>query len=479
MKCDLEIVSDNDVERLYQETLNLLEGNGVVFSHEKALKILDRNGAQVDFKNAVVRFPQALVREAIKGIPRVHALYSRSEDRKRLDFGVGRTYFSAGGYGKMVVDLKTGERRIGTSKDIEQILVVDDALESYDTVGCPLFPTDVASTLVQIKAAELLFRNSTKPFTAEAQNLIEAEYVTKMAEALVDDPEILRKEPIIEFYACCTSPLIWHKDFLDVIVHAAERGIPVSVASAPICGVTSPITLAGMLVLQYAEILSAVTLLHLINSTLPISLGVIPIMLNFKEGNCNVFSPERLLIEAASVQFARLLQLPHHSSVGLTDSKMPTMQAGYEKALGAILLALAGSDLIGPFGNLDDWMTTAPEIHVIDAEIIETIKRIIGGFEVSPQTCARDVISRVGPGNSYLGLEHTRKFFNIEHIMSTVGFRGSWERLEKEGRNIFRESASKKVREILETHQPKPTGDIRAMMQVVHEAEKALSRLSG
>jgi trimethylamine--corrinoid protein Co-methyltransferase len=474
----LEILSTTDIERLYQETLALLEEDGVVFNHASALEILDKNGAHVDFKNEIVRFPSGLVKEAVKGTPREHTLHSRSENGRTIDFGAGKTYFSAGGYGKMVVDVRNGERRIGTSKDIERIVTIDDALPAYDVVGSPLFPTDVASHLVQIKAAQLLFTHSTKPFIAESQNLGEAEYVTKMAEALVGGSEALRGKPIIEFYACCTSPLIWHKNFLDVIIHAAKKGIPVSVASAPICGLTGPITLAGMVVLQYAEILSAVTLLHLINPSLPISLGIIPIMMNFGEGNCNVFSPERLLIEAASVNLARLLQLPHHSSVGLTDSKMPTMQAGYEIALGAILLTLAGSELIGPFGNLDDWMTTAPEIHVIDAEIVETIKRIINGFEVSPLTCARHLITEVRLGKSYLALEHTRKFFNVEHKQPTVGFKGSWELLEKEGRSTFMENASKKVNEILRTHQPKPTGDIGAMMQVAKEAERKLASQS-
>jgi len=478
MNSDLKIAPENGIEQLLQETLSLLEENGVVFSHVRALKLLDSNGARVDFKNQVVRFPQSLVKEAVKKVPKTHALYFRSEESKRLEFGVGRTYFCAGGYGKMVIDLQTGERRLARTEDIEKILAIDDALEAYEVVECPSYPTDVATNLVQIKAAELLFTHSTKPFTAEAQNLVEAEYITKMAEALAEDAETLRKRPIIEFYASCTSPMSWDKNYLDVIIYAAEKGIPVSVVSAPICGVTAPITLAGMLVQQFAEMLSAVTLLHFVNSTVPISLGVVPIMLNFREGNCNVFSPERMLIEAASVQFARLLQLPHYSSVGMTDSKMPTMQAGYEKALGAVLLALSGSEIIGPFGNLDDWMTTAAEIHVIDSEIVDAIKRTLRGIEISPQTCAREIVTAVGPRNSYLGIKHTRKFFESEHITPAVGFKGSWEMLAKEGKNIFLENASKKVEDILRTHRPKPTGDIHAMNEVVKEAEKTLRMAS-
>jgi len=478
MNPDLKLVSESDVEELYQETLTLLEKSGVTFNHEKALTLLDSNGAEVDFRNRVVKFPQTLIKEAVERIPKTHSLYLRSEDRKEVRFGIGKTYFLAGGYGKMVIDPQTGERRLGTSKDIEQILTIDDALESYELANCPLFPTDTQNSMVQIRAAELLFTKSTKPFTAEAENLVEAKYVTRMAEAVAGGPEALRKQPVMEFYASCTSPLIWQKDYLDVVIYAAEKCIPVSVASAPIVGVTSPITLAGTLILQYAELLSAVTLLHLANRHLPIGLDLVPIMLNFKEGNCNVYSPERLLLEAASVQFARLLHLPHFASVGMTDSKMPTMQAGYEKALGAVLLALSGSEVIGPFGNLDDWMTTAPEIHVIDAEIVVSIKRILRGMEISPQTCARDIISNVGPGNSYLATEHTRKFFETEHSIPAIGFRGSWETLEKEGRNIFMENASKKVHDILSSHEPKPIGDLHAVSEVANEAEKTAYRLS-
>jgi len=471
---EFNVIAEDKVEQLFQETLRLLEETGVVFNHEKALNILDQNGAYVDFKRENVKFPHTLVKEALKNVPKTHTLFTRDEKGKSLDISVGKTYFTAGGYGNKVIDLKTGERRQATSLDIQQILTVDNALDSYDMVGSPSYPTDVPSPLVQIKAAETLFKYSTKPFSAEAQNLVEAKYILKMAEAIAGDPETLRKKPIMGFYAGCTSPLIWHKNYLDVAVYAAEQGIPVTIYSAPICGVTGPITLAGMLTLQHAEILSAVVLLHLVNKTLPIDVGVIPIMMNFREGNCNVFSPERLLIEAASVQLARSLHLPHHSSVGMTDSKMPTMQAGYEKALGAILLTLAGSQTIGPFGNLDDWITTAAEIHVIDGEIVESIKRMIKGVDFSPETLAIDLIAKVGAGSSYIGLEHTRDFFKAEHLLPEVGFKGSWETLKKKGENIFMEDAERKVKHILETHMPKPIGDIQAMELVVKEAEKNL-----
>ena len=49
-----------------------------------------------------------------------------------------------------------------------------------------------------------------------------------------------------------------------------------------------------------------------------------------------------------------------------------------------------------------------------DNELMDYVKRIVRGFEVTDETLACDVVSLVGPGGSYLGEDHTVQHFRKE-----------------------------------------------------------------
>ena len=65
----LRVLSDSEIEKLHEKTLELFENIGVHIGHEEALGILRKAGARVDEASGRVRFPPAMVRELLN-LPR-------------------------------------------------------------------------------------------------------------------------------------------------------------------------------------------------------------------------------------------------------------------------------------------------------------------------------------------------------------------------------------------------------------------------
>jgi len=108
--------------------------------------------------------------------------------------------------------------------------------------------------------------------------------------------------------------------------------------------------------------------------------------------------------------------VPNYNSSGLSDSKLPDVQAGYEKAFTSLLAAMGGSNYIHhSAGMLESMLTIAHEQYVIDDEIIGNCGRVLKGIDVDAEHLALEVIDSVGPGGNYMATAHTMKHMRSEY----------------------------------------------------------------
>ncbi|RLG40761.1 MAG: hypothetical protein DRO05_05565 [Thermoproteota archaeon] len=115
---------------------------------------------------------------------------------------------------------------------------------------------------------------------------------------------------------------------------------------------------------------------------------------------------------------AHFYRLPIYATGEMTDSKVPDIQAGYEKAMISLLVGLSGANLIhDAAGFLESALTYSYEQLVIDNEIPGMCNRAIRGIEVNDETLALDVIEKVGPGGHYLTQKHTLKHVMTEYYL--------------------------------------------------------------
>ena len=168
-------------------------------------------------------------------------------------------------------------------------------------------------------------------------------------------------------------------------------------------------------------------------------------------------SPEQALLSAASAQMSRFYDLTGGTASGMSDAKLPDMQAGYEKAYNHALVGNAGANLIyESAGMLASLLGFSMEGLIIDNDVIGAVQRTIKGIDVSDESLSLETIRKVcleGPGH-YLGSDQTLQLMQKEYIYPSVGDRTSPNEWVEQGRPSVVERASRKLEAILASHYP-------------------------
>ena len=173
---------------------------------------------------------------------------------------------------------------------------------------------------------------------------------------------------------------------------------------------------------------------------------------------------------------AKYYHLPTYSTGGMSDSKTSDAQAGVEKSLQALTVALAGGNYIhNASGILDSSMSCSYKQYVIDNEMLGMIFRILDGIRVTPDTLSFEQIKEIGPRGNFMGLRHTLDHVRGgEHYLPVLFDRSTRDTWVGRGSKDIREVAKKRAREILATHQvePLPTEVDEELCSIIKNAEE-------
>jgi len=451
--------TDTERDAVHETTMRLLEEVGVEVNHERALDIFARAGARVERDQNRVYLPRDLVLETIKKAPSEVVLCGRDPECD-LTLEDGRVHLGTGGTALNVLDLETGEKRPSTIEDVKDTARLVDALENIAFLVLPLYPNELSRENVDVNRFYAGLSNTVKHVMGGIYTREGALEVIKMAELIAGGEAELRDRPFISMITCVMSPLKMDHTYTDLLITVAEQGIPLAVPAEPLCGSTSPVTLAANVAQMCAETLSGVVLTQLVNPGTPALFGSVATISDMRTMSYLSGAVEMGLINAAGAQMARFYELPYYATAGMSDSKLPDVQAGYEKAMSAVLVALAGANYIhDAAGLLEFAMTVAYEQYVMDNEIIGMALRAVRGIEVNEDTLAFEVIRKVGAGGNFLSEHHTVKHMRSEFFYPKVADRRSRARWEAAGATNARERARSMAKEILAGHQTPPIPD--------------------
>ena len=89
------------------------------------------------------------------------------------------------------------------------------------------------------------------------------------------------------------------------------------------------------------------------------------------------------------------------------DSYLANGESMIEGTFGTLIMAIAGSELLGPLGRLTPPSGTSPVKLIIDGNIASIIKRVISGVKVDDDSLAWEEILDTSPGGNYLQRAHT------------------------------------------------------------------------
>ena len=213
---------------------------------------------------------------------------------------------------------------------------------------------------------------------------------------------------------------------------------------------------------EVAECLAGLVYVNAIKPGAPAIFGTWCFVSDLRTGAMSGGSPEQALLSAASAQLSRFYDLTGGTASGMSDAKMPDMQAGYEKAYNHALVGNAGANLIyESAGMLASLLGFSMEGLIIDNDVIGAVQRTIKGVEVTDESLSLDTIRKVcleGPGH-YLGADQTLQLMQREYIYPSVGDRTSPNEWVDQGRLSVVERARRKLDSILSSHYPTHISD--------------------
>jgi len=468
----INLLSKADLDYIHNATLELLENPGLEIPSKRALQILENAGADVNYKENRVTMNSRVVEEALKRAPKT-VKYAGRTPKYDILLEKKKTYFTTDGYGTFIRDFETGERRSSTGEDLAKWAIIADYLPMIHVLWPSVTPTDMPEPVQGLNAWAISLSNTEKHVENEANSASEAKFATEIAAAVMGGKEPLKKRPLISSVQCPIAPLRFESGLIEASIEFAKAGVPVVPLSMPLAAETAPATLAGTLVVANAEVLGSLVISEFASRGAPVLYGACPSNIDFRTG-VFVCSPESGLLSVALAQLAHYYDLPSEICGGCSDSKVPDAQAAYERTLTLVPAILAGPDIVCGMGGLEAAKTMAPELLIIDNEILEGILRLIQGFEVNDDTLALDIIRKVGHGGHYLGERHTLDHFLKEHWIPQISDRRTYDAWKKEGGKSSHEVAKEKAKEILATHKPEPLPkDVqKEISQILKEYEK-------
>lgn len=474
----LKILSQSEIEEIHQRALDVLQQVGCFFENEKALDVLEKNGATVDHSTRIVKLPRYMVEAAVAHCPSSMLLAAR-DPKYDIHAEGDRVYFGPGTLPVKVRDLETEEIRMGQLKDCEDFARLIDALEFIHFFKGMITPCDVNPKLTELYMLNAAYNNCTKQMSQTPLSVNGAKDLYRMAVAVAGGKEAFKQRPMVIINMLAVSPLQWGKDNLECIMALADVGCPIIIGSEPQGGTTGPAPLAGQVMLNVAETLAGITLAQLIQPNTPVMWGNVGSISDMRSGLFASGAVELGLINAAMNQMAKFYRLPTYSTGGMSDSKMSDAQAGVEKSLQALTVALAGGNYIhDAAGLMESCLLISYEQYVIDNEMLGMVARVLEGIRVTPDTLSFDQIKEVGPRGNFMGLHHTLDHIRSEHYLPRLFDRTTYDTWEERGAKDIREVARDKAKEILATHQVAPLPEVvqQEIQAIIKNAEETYGK---
>jgi trimethylamine--corrinoid protein Co-methyltransferase len=455
-------LSDADVLRIHHAALDVLENIGLADATPSGIDYMTKAGAQLNSAGRLI-FPRALVEDTVAGAARHFVLHGQDPKHDMEPWG-SRVYFGTAGAAVHIVDAKTGVYRDSTTKDLYDIARVVDTLEHLHFYQRSVVCREVATPLeMDINTAYASVAGTTKHVGTSWVQPQHVELSLEMFHLMAGGEEQWRARPFVSQSNCfVVPPLKFAYDACLCLETAVRGGMPVLLLSAGQAGATAPAALASALVQEVAECLAGLVYVNAVKPKAPAIFGTWCFVSDLRTGAMSGGSPEQALLSAASAQLAQFYDLTGGTASGMSDAKLPDMQAGYEKAYNHALVGNAGANLIyESAGMLASLLGFSMEGLIIDNDVIGAVQRTIKGVEVTDESLSLETMRKVcleGPGH-YLGSDQTLHLMQREYIYPTVGDRTSPNEWVDQGRPTVVDRASRKLESILAGHYPTHISD--------------------
>ena len=457
--------TDGEKAQIHDASAGILNKVGVAFQDGGALAAFKKHGIKVDGQKVFITEPQ--IQKALETVPETFEITARNPE-KSVTVGEGSPV-CVPGYGSPFIMTETGQRRKGILEDYINFCKLVHTSEHIDMTGYEMIePSDVPSAHAYLYMMQANMVYGDKPFMGASVPKHAAKDAIEMADILWGDSGHIRDKYVILPTINPLSPLMWDDNMAAAIVTYAENNQPIMFENLVMSGSTGPVSLAGTITLQNAEILSGLVLTQLINPGLPVIFGCLGGVTDMKTGNLSIGAPEGSMFVSATAQMAQYYGVPGRSGGNLTDAHIPDMQAGIESAICLYTAMRSGvTFLLHSCGILGAYLSMSYEKFIIDEEIIAMVKRMMEPVVISDTTIDLETISQVGIGGEYLTHPKTLEQFRNEHYQPQLLTRLGYNEWVTDGSKDLCERASDIVKNRIASYE-KPDMDRMTEKQLNH-----------
>lgn len=453
-----------DLERVHNTILDLLEQVGFSRSIPSCIEAVTSVGGV--FENGRLKFPRALVEDTIAGAARDITLFAQDPARD-LHLSGSKVHFGTAGAAVHVVDdwkahaayPGKGAYRESTLQDLYDAARLVDSLEHLHFFQRCMVARDIEDPrLMDLNTTYASVMGTTKHCGVSYVDPAHAEEGLRLLHEIAGGEDKWRARPFASL-SCCfvVPPMRFAEDACRVMEVCIRGGMPVLLLAAGQAGATSPASLAGSVVQEWAEVLGALVYANAIVPKHPCICGPWPFVSDLRTGAMSGGSGEQAILMAACGQMGRFYDLPTGIAAGMADAKIPDAQSGYEKAYTLTLAGHSGANMIYESAGMQaSLLGFSFEGCTIDNDMMGAVNRTVRGVEIDDDNMALETIRDVclnGPEH-FLGHDATLSRMQRDYVYPDLGDRlppAEWIKLGAEPVEV---RARRRAREILDSHFP-------------------------
>jgi len=448
----LPVLSEEGLELIEANADRILAEVGMEFRDDpEIIAIFAEAGCDIDGER--VRFAPGFCRKTIQATAPAEFTQAARNPENSVRIGGNATVLCPSWGPPFVHDEDQG-RRYATHHDFINLVKLHQTIPYlHHSGGVVCEPVDLPANKRHLDMLYAHIRWSDRPFMGAFIGAERAGHALDMARILFSR-DMVDTSPVLYCVSNTNAPLVMDAHMSGALKTYARAGQPVACTPWTLTGAMSPATIAGTLAQVLAEALASLTLVQLIKPGAPCLMGSFASTMSMQSGAPTFGTPEAGQMILAAGQLARRLGVPLHTVGTLSASKRSDAQSQQEGTWGLLMSLFAGANLINhATGWLEGGLVTSFEKTMMDADLCGKIGRFFEGIDLSENAQAMDAIAATGPGQHFLGSDHTLANFYSALFRPDLADNNSFEQWSSEGGLDMTQRANALWKERLETYQ--------------------------
>ena len=445
-------LSEAGMAKIHASALEALEQIGLSQAPPSGVELLTGAGA-VQGDDGRIRFPRALVEDMLAVAARDITLHGR-DPKHDLHLTGTNVHFGTAGAAVHIVDLERNEYRDSTAQDLYDAARITQHLDNVHFFQRAMVCRDVTDNYdMDINTLYACLSGTTKHVGTSFSDPAHVEGCFDLLHTVAGGEQAWRARPFVSNSNCfVVPPMKFAEESCITMEKCIRKGMPMLLLSAGQAGATAPAPIALAIVQAVAECLAGVVYVNAIRPGAPAIFGTWPFVSDLRTGAMSGGSAEQALLTAGCAQMHHFYNLPGGAASGISDSKLPDMQAGWEQGITNVLAGLSGLNMcyeaVGMHASL---LGFCLESLVLGDDILGQVMRCVRGIDVTEESTSIEAMKQVclgGPGH-YLGSDQTLALMQTEYIYPVVGNRMSPKEWVEAGKPLLLDRAIARKNSIL------------------------------